>query len=239
MELWFYKNADKEQMVRYTRNSKMRWEDMLMVKMKRMFTICLAILMALTLIFPVNAEAASKVKLNKTKLTLEVGKTATLKLKGAKVKKWSSSNKKVVTVSSKGKVKAKKAGTATIKAKAKNGKIYKCKVTVKKKDNKKDLYPDTSNYTKEEKQILKIFETTLRNAGFYKTTDVMTKEEIKDWGPDAGMGWGEGHCTLDGAMEETEGMIAFMNACGYNMFYIEIIDTSNGETTFRLYRGTI
>ena len=237
MELWFYKNADKEQMVRYTRNSKMRWEDMLMVKMKRMFTICLAILMALTLIFPVNAEAASKVKLNKTKLTLEVGKTATLKLKGAKVKKWSSSNKKVVTVSSKGKVKAKKAGTATIKAKAKNGKIYKCKVTVKKKDNKKDLYPDTSNYTKEEKQILEIFETTLRNAGFSKTTDVMTTEEIEEWGPNAGMGWGQEKVSLSNAQYIADGLIDYMRSSGYTMFYIEVLETSNGETTIVVYRG--
>lgn len=215
----------------------MRWEDMLMVKMKRLFTICLTILMALTLVLPMNTEAASKVKLNKTKLTLEIGKTATLKLKGARVKKWSSSNKKVATVSSNGKVKAKKAGTAIIKAKAKNGKTYKCKITVKKKENKKDLYPDTSNYTKEEKQILNIFETTLREAGFSKTTDIMTKEEIEMFGPTDGMGWGEGHCTLDNATNEAMNLIEFMNTRGYDTFYIEIVGTSNGKITYIFYRG--
>ena len=44
--------------------------------------------------------------------------------------KWSSSNKKVATVNSKGKVVAKKKGTAKISAKV-GGKTYRCKVTVK------------------------------------------------------------------------------------------------------------
>lgn len=42
---------------------------------------------------------------------------------------WSSSNKKIATVSKKGKVKAKKKGKCTITAKV-NGKKYKCKVTI-------------------------------------------------------------------------------------------------------------
>lgn len=178
------------------------------------------------------------VSLSKTKVTLVKGKSITLKLNGSKVVKWSSDNEKIATVNSKGKVVAKGVDTTTIKAKAKNGKTYKCEVVVSKKESS-DLYPDTSNYTEDEKKILDIFETTLRKEGFYKTTDVMTKEEIKEWGPDAGMGWGEGHCTLETATIQAAYMIEFMNVCGYNMFYIEIIDTSNGETTFRLYRGTI
>lgn len=178
------------------------------------------------------------VSLNKTKVTLEKGKSVTLKLNGSKVTKWSSDNKKIATVNSKGKVVAKEVGITTIKAKAKNGKIYKCKVVVSKKENKKDFYPDTSNYSEEEKQILSIFETTLRNAGFSKTTDIMTKEEIEMFGPDIGMGWGEGHCTLDSVVAETENMISFMSTRGYNVFYIEILGTSNGETTLRVYNGT-
>lgn len=178
------------------------------------------------------------VSLNKTKVTLEKGKSVTLKLNGSKVTKWSSDNKKIATVNSKGKVVAKEVGITTIKAKAKNGKIYKCKVVVSKKENKKDFYPDTSNYSEEEKQILSIFETTLRNAGFSKTTDIMTKEEIEMFGPDIGMGWGEGHCTLDSVVAETENMISFMSTRGYNVFYIEILGTSNGETTIKFYRGT-
>lgn len=83
-----------------------------------------------------QASAAKKIKLNKSKLTLKVGETYTLKLKNNKAKiKWSSSKKKIATVSAKGKVKAKKPGTTAITATAK-GKKYKCKVTVKKASNK-------------------------------------------------------------------------------------------------------
>ena len=80
---------------------------------------------------PIHSLAKAKVKLNKTKLSMNVGKTATLKLKNNKKKvKWSSSNKKVARVSAKGKVKGLKKGKATITAKV-GKKKYKCKVTVK------------------------------------------------------------------------------------------------------------
>lgn len=78
---------------------------------------------------------------DKTK-TIYVGSSYTLKLTGTTIKSVSSSNKKVATVTSKGKVTAKKAGKATITLKGKNGKSYKCKVTVKKpyiSDKKKTL----------------------------------------------------------------------------------------------------
>ena len=77
-------------------------------------------------------QAASSIKISKKKKTLRVGDKYTLKITGTSKKvKWSSSNKKVATVNSKGKVKAKKKGTATITAKV-GGKKYKCKITVKK-----------------------------------------------------------------------------------------------------------
>ncbi len=75
---------------------------------------------------------AATVKLTKKALTLETGKTSTLKITGTSAKvTWSSSNKAVATVSTKGVVSAKKAGTATITATV-NKKKYTCKVTVKK-----------------------------------------------------------------------------------------------------------
>ena len=79
------------------------------------------------------ALAAKKVSLNKTSLTLYVGKTATLKLNGSAIKSAKSSNSKVAAVNNKGKVTAKKKGTATITVTGKNKKNYKCKVTVKEK----------------------------------------------------------------------------------------------------------
>lgn len=83
---------------------------------------------------PTNVQAAgkSKIKLSKKKLTLYVGNTKTLKLKGTKkTPKWSSSRKSVATVTKKGKIKAKKKGSTVITARL-GKKKYKCKVTVKK-----------------------------------------------------------------------------------------------------------
>ncbi|MBQ8135234.1 MAG: leucine-rich repeat protein [Clostridia bacterium] len=80
---------------------------------------------------------ATGVKLSKTSVSVNKGKTYQLKATVlptyAKNKKvtWSTSNKSVATVSSGGKVTAKKAGTATITVKTVNGKTAKCKVTVK------------------------------------------------------------------------------------------------------------
>lgn len=89
------------------------------------------LMLTLMLSFSVTASAASKVRLNKTKLSLNVKKTYQLKVTGTTKKaKWSTSNKTVATVNSKGKITAKKKGTATITAKV-SGKKYTCKVTVK------------------------------------------------------------------------------------------------------------
>lgn len=77
-------------------------------------------------------EAAASVRLNCKKVTLTEGKSYQLKIKGTTKKaKWSSSNKKVATVSKKGLMKGKKAGRAVITAKI-DRKKYSCKVTVKK-----------------------------------------------------------------------------------------------------------
>ena len=76
----------------------------------------------------------ANIKLNKKKATLNKGETLTLKatVSGESQKvTWKSSNSKIATVSKSGKVTAKKAGTATITAKA-NGVKVTFKVTVKK-----------------------------------------------------------------------------------------------------------
>lgn len=106
--------------------------------------IMTAVAVAVTSVFGVpvgngtNAIAASKktktVTLSIKKATLTVGDTLNLKVtvKPKSIKaKWSSSRKSVATVSKKGVVKAKKAGTANITVKAGKKKAV-CKVIVKK-----------------------------------------------------------------------------------------------------------
>jgi uncharacterized protein YjdB len=64
-------------------------------------------------------------------MTLTVGKTGTFKATGAGSVTWTSSNKKVATVSSKGKVTAKGTGSCTVTLKT-SKKTYKCTVRVNK-----------------------------------------------------------------------------------------------------------
>ena len=86
---------------------------------------------------PVSLEITpTSVALNKTTLTLDIGKTSNLRAtvypSNATNKKctWSSSNTSVATVDGNGKVTAKASGTATITVKTSNGKTATCKVTV-------------------------------------------------------------------------------------------------------------
>ena len=84
----------------------------------------------------ITVKAAPKsIKLNRTKLTLKKGKAFNLKYTITKntytTVTYKTSSKKVATVSSSGKVTAKKKGTAIITAATLNGKTAKCKVTVK------------------------------------------------------------------------------------------------------------
>jgi hypothetical protein len=98
--------------------------------MKKLITALIVLFFCIILAGESVSEAAT-IKLNKSNLTLEEGKSYTLKVTGTtKTVKWSSNNKAVATVSSKGIVKAVKAGTATITATVASKK-YTCKITVK------------------------------------------------------------------------------------------------------------
>ena len=89
----------------------------------------------------------TKITLNYSKKNLAVGETLTLKVKSVKPEKasknvtWSSSSKKIATVSKKGKVKAKKTGNVTITAKSIVSKkiVAKCKIRVYKATKKMKL----------------------------------------------------------------------------------------------------
>ena len=81
------------------------------------------------------------ITLSKTSLTIQLGKSSTLKatVKGkSKTVTWKSSDSGVATVDKNGKVTGKKEGTVTITAKA-NGVTAKCKVSVVKPNSTKDV----------------------------------------------------------------------------------------------------
>jgi hypothetical protein len=80
-------------------------------------------------------KLSAKVTLKTKSITIKTKKTYTLKVKsytyGDKISKWTSKNKKIATVNSKGKVTGKKKGTTTITLKMKSGAKATCKVKVK------------------------------------------------------------------------------------------------------------
>ena len=151
---------------------------------KKILAVVLALVLSLSLLPATGVSAASKkVKLNKTKATIYVGKTVKLKVKNTKKKvKWSTSNKKVATVTKKGKVKGKKAGKATITAKV-GKKKYKCKIKVKAKKKpqitkkttqKKPPTDDSANWEFREN------ETGITITGYKGTdTDVVIPSKIQ------------------------------------------------------------
>ena len=100
------------------------------------FVMAMAICM-----IPVGTANAAKVpKISRKSVNICIGDSAKLKIKNTKKSaKWKSGNKKVVSVSKKGKVTAKKSGSTKVIARI-GKKKYKCKVTVKKqKLNEKSI----------------------------------------------------------------------------------------------------
>lgn len=97
--------------------------------------ICKGILMfvaLLVMVFVCTDTVEAATKLSKKSATLYVGETLQLKLTGgSRSSSWKSSKSKIASVSKKGKVTAKKAGTCKITVKQ-AGKTYTCKITVKK-----------------------------------------------------------------------------------------------------------
>lgn len=76
-------------------------------------------------------ELTSSASLENAKMTLTKGFSSTIKVNGGGIKSCSSSSKKVASVNNKGKVTAKKTGTAKITVTLANGKKLTCNVTVK------------------------------------------------------------------------------------------------------------
>ena len=91
----------------------------------------------------------AKITLEEKSATVESGKNHKIKIKsktyGDKVKKWTSSNKKIATVDSRGKVTGKQSGMATITLKMKSGVQATCKINVTKPKYSTNSKPSTSH----------------------------------------------------------------------------------------------
>lgn len=107
---------------------------MIQSKKIKLFLTAIIISVVMTLL-PLQTEAKDKIYLNRTKITLNVGQTKKLSLirnkKNVKKEvKWTSKNKKKVSVDRKGVIRALHSGKAKITAKY-QGKKYACIVVVK------------------------------------------------------------------------------------------------------------
>ncbi len=127
--------------------------------MKKVWSFLLAICLLLSGMPAMGkVEAASSVAMNVKKQTLEKGEQFQLAVTGTTDSvKWSTSNKKVATVSKTGLVKAKKKGKATITAKVGSKKLT-CKITVKNK--KVALNAKSKTIIKGNKYYLKLSNNT-------------------------------------------------------------------------------
>ena len=112
-----------------------------MKKLKKAWIMTLLMVLVIAWITPVPAEAAT-IKLDRKRVTLEVGKSTTIKLTGAKVFRWvlvSSGNGNVIKYKTNGNsmtITAKEAGEACVAAEIYTyGRIrgFKCRITVKEK----------------------------------------------------------------------------------------------------------
>lgn len=111
------------------------------VRIKRMLVTMLAVMLAMVSVSAPNAYAAprpTRVTLNRSRVTLNMDKTKSLKLSArvypltaSQRVTWKSSNKNIATVSSKGQVRVKRTGRVTIFATARGtNKVAKCVINV-------------------------------------------------------------------------------------------------------------
>lgn len=161
-----------------------------MKKIIRHFILLVALIILVGYVTEVSAKTNSYMNLKS--VSLQQGKTVSLKVvNNKKSVKWSSSNKKIATVK-KGKVTAKKAGNATIKAKV-GKKTYSCKVTVT--DGKKKVlvvYFSHTGTTEDvakkvakaaDADLLEIYEKNSYTQNYDKLTDIAKKEQKKNARP--------------------------------------------------------
>ena len=128
-------------------------------------------------------QPVTSIKLSKKSISLNKGKKYTLKARIApksaanKAVVWKSSNTKIASVSSKGVVTAKSAGTTTITATAKDGSRKKasCKVTIKGSSNKKILIQELKFDIKE--RIIELMPAQYKDTSKYWVNKYVGRED--------------------------------------------------------------
>lgn len=102
--------------------------------MKKGMAMLLVMVMLIVVAPTVKTEAATKVKLNKTKTVMYLASTQTIRISGTSIKRIATGNSKIATVRKTGsktmEVRARKAGSTVVGIRGTNGKLYTCKVTV-------------------------------------------------------------------------------------------------------------
>ena len=168
------------------------------VKLWLAFILIIMLSVSVTSVYSVNATT-STVLLNKKSVTLKIGETYQLKSNFSESVSctWKSSNKSIVTVSTTGKLRAKKAGSAIVTANI-NGKTAKCKVIVAKaptwsrktwKNKVSDWTMEfSSQYTTVFKSNGTVCQTGWRNkdTGYYR---VLSGNKIKAYYTDNYVSW--------------------------------------------------
>lgn len=202
-----------------------------MKKTKRLIAWVLTLAMMLSVVsFSQDTSAAKKkVAISKKTASIQVGASITLKMKNTKKKvTWSSSKPKVASVSKKGKVTGKKAGTAIIKAKV-AGKKYSCKVTVTAKKEQ-----TTNNATTQQNPSSTA--TTQTNPSSTTTTQQENTTENNNSGI--------GTKPVDTTLYTVKGKISgdfdldLLSECDYNQITI-LTEVSNTNVGFRYDTITI
>lgn len=143
--------------------------------MKKTFLLLLSVCLLISEMFYCQVVQAAPV-INRETLFLMPGGNQKLEIIGTTLKvKWSSSKKSVVTVSKNGVVKAQKAGTAVITAKAGENKYY-CKVTVE--TPRKKITYNNSVFTKKFYESIKRIECDAEDGKTKKIKDAKSIRQI-------------------------------------------------------------
>ncbi len=101
----------------------------LFTNIKRMFALLVVLVMTFSFM-PINVFASSDAKLNKQSVTIVTGATYTLRVQDSNsTVKWSTTDRDIAGITTKGRIIARDPGTAYIYAKV-DGKTLKCKVKV-------------------------------------------------------------------------------------------------------------